>query len=152
MSQTVLAPMAGRLLPLSEAPDPVFAAEMVGSVLAIAPGDARGTAVAPIGGTLVKVMPHAYVVSGEDGAVLVHLGIDTVKLDGEGFDVLVEEGHTVAAGDPVITWSPADITERGLSSLVLVCALDTSAHLVQAESFPETVVAGDELFALPLTS
>lgn len=150
MSEQVLAPVAGDVLPLSEAPDPVFAAEMVGSGVAIRPRGPREEAVAPISGKLVKVMPHAYVIAGANGGVLVHLGIDTVKLDGEGFDVLVTEGDEVAAGAPVVAWTPADIAARGLSELVLVCALDTPAGRVDAATVASPVAVGAQLFALPL--
>ena len=81
----VLAPLAGRLLPMSELPDPVFAAEMVGPGVAVDPTDTGEpvTVLSPIAGTLVKVHPHAFVVLGPDGVgVLVHLGLDTVRLEG----------------------------------------------------------------------
>lgn len=149
---SVIAPMAGKVVPLAQTPDPVFAAEMVGSGLAIQPAPARATASAPIDGTLVKVMPHAFVVAGEDGAILVHLGIDTVKLDGVGFEVHVVEGTHVTAGDRVVTWTPGDIEAQGLSSLVLVCALDTPAQLVDAAGMAPAVDAGGALFPLPLGS
>lgn len=144
---SVLAPYAGRVLPLSDAPDPVFAAEMVGSGAAIDPERTAGTAIAPISGTLAKVHPHAFVISGPDGAVLVHLGIDTVGLGGEGFAVKVSEGDDIEAGAPVVEWDPASIADRGLSPLVLVCVLDTAAGSVTAGS--GVVAAGDELFTWP---
>ncbi|MCT1605639.1 PTS sugar transporter subunit IIA [Dermacoccus nishinomiyaensis] len=146
----VIAPMAGKVAPLAETPDPVFAAEMVGSGLAIQPEPATATASAPIDGALVKVMPHAFVVAGDDGAILVHLGIDTVKLDGEGFEVHVEEGSHVTAGDRIVTWTPGDVEAQGLSSLVLVCALDTPARLVDASALTASIGEGDVVFSLPL--
>jgi glucose-specific phosphotransferase system IIA component len=148
VSTPVLAPLAGRLVPLSEVPDPVFAAEMVGPGVAVDPDPDGGpvTVVSPIAGTVVKVHPHAFVVLGADGVgVLVHLGLDTVKLDGRGFEVLTEQGGTVAAGDPMVTWDVAVTVGEGLSPVVPVVAMDQPKGLVPAPE-PRTVAAGDLLY------
>ena len=146
----VLSPCAGTVRPLSEAPDPVFAAEMVGSGVAIDPEPVAGEALAPIAGTLVKAHPHAFVVVGEDGTgVLVHLGIDTVKLAGEGFELLVAEKDTVEAGQAVTRWDPADVAGRDLSPMVLLCVLDTPAGAVSSDRIGAQVAAGDRLFGWP---
>ena len=103
---SVASPLPGRLIPLSEVPDPVFAKGLVGGGAAVIPDDDAGvvTAVAPLDGKVVKVMPHAYIVQHASGpAVLVHVGIDTVGLKGEGFTVIAQKGDQVRAGDPMIT-------------------------------------------------
>ena len=64
----------------------------------------------------------------EGAGILVHLGIDTDHLAGEGFELLVAEKDAVEAGQPVTRWSPADVAERGLSPMVMVCVLDTTAR------------------------
>jgi glucose-specific phosphotransferase system IIA component len=121
----VLAPLAGRLLPLSEVPDPVFAVEMVGPGVAVDPSGDQVTVVSPIAGTVVKAHPHAFIVLGADGVgVLVHLGIDTVRLEGKGFELHVTDGVTVAAGDPVVTWDISVTRAEGLSPVVPVVAMD----------------------------
>ncbi len=149
MSQ-VLAPVSGRVRPLAEAPDAVFAAEMVGAGVAIDPDGARSEAVSPVAGTLVKLHPHAYVVVTDDGTgVLVHLGIDTVKLAGDGFELLVEEKSRVEAGQPVTRWDPTDVAGRDLSPMVMLCVLDTKPGAVTSERLGETVAVGDPLFAWP---
>jgi len=80
---SVLAPCPGRLIPITETPDPVFAGELAGPGVSIDPELRETTVVSPISGTVVALKPHAFVVLGPDGVgVLVHLGIDTVKLDG----------------------------------------------------------------------
>jgi PTS system glucose-specific IIA component len=146
----VLAPVSGRVRPLSEAPDAVFAAEMVGSGVAIDPDGARSEAVSPVAGTLVKLHPHAYVVVTDDGTgVLVHLGIDTVKLDGAGFELLVEEKSRVEAGQAVTRWDPTDVAGRDLSPMVMLCVLDTKAGAVSSDRLGDTVAAGDVLFRWP---
>jgi PTS system N-acetylglucosamine-specific IIA component len=127
----VSAPLSGTTVELSEVPDPVFASAMVGPGIAIDPDRAPSTVVAPISGTLAKLKPHALVVvDGGGHGVLVHLGIDTVHLDGEGFTLLVSEGETVTEGQPIVTWNPADVEARGLSPVCPVVALDAAAGSV----------------------
>jgi PTS system glucose-specific IIA component len=145
-SLAVLAPLAGRLLPLSEVPDPVFAAEMVGPGVAVDPSGDLVTVVSPIAGTVVKAHPHAFIVLGPDGVgVLVHLGIDTVRLEGRGFELHVADGVTVAAGDPMVTWDLAVTRADGLSAVVPVVAMDQPKGSVPAPE-DRTVVAGDLLY------
>jgi PTS system N-acetylglucosamine-specific IIA component len=126
------APLAGRVVGLDGVPDPVFAQAMVGPGTAVDPERARTEAVSPIRGTLVKLHPHAFVVQAEAGrAVLVHLGLDTVQLRGEGFELLAAEGDAVEAGQPVVAWDPGAVEAGGRSPLVPVVALDAGAdHLV----------------------
>jgi PTS system glucose-specific IIA component len=149
MDTTVLlvaAPLAGRAISLSEVPDPVFAQAMVGPGAAVDPERGPLDAVAPIAGTLVKLKPHAFVVAGPDGrGVLVHLGIDTVNLDGEGFALLAAEGDEVLAGTPVIRWDPAGIEARGLSPVCPVIALDAAPDSVEPQP-PGPVGPGSPLF------
>jgi PTS system glucose-specific IIA component len=128
----VVAPLAGAALMLGDVPDPVFAAGLVGPGLAIDPHEDATIAVAPMAGTLVKLKPHAFVVIDECGrAVLVHLGIDTVALGGEGFVILAGEGQDVAAGDPVVRWDPLSVARRGLSPICPVVALGASAEVIR---------------------
>ena len=75
--------------------------------MAIVPRPGRQAAVAPIDGTLAKVFPHAYVVASDRGPrVLVHLGIDTVQMDGETFTSLVGERARVHAGEAIVALGP----------------------------------------------
>lgn len=144
----VLAPLAGRVLSLSDVPDPVFSSEMVGPGVAIDPGPGEVTVVSPIAGKVVKVHPHAFVVLAPDGVgILVHLGIDTVKLEGLGFEVLVEQGSTVTAGTPMIRWDPATI-RTGMSSLVPVVAMDRPRGSVPQPEGDVRVSVGDVLFTI----
>lgn len=83
---------------------------MVGPGTAIDPVREPTTAVAPVDGLVVSMHPHAFVVMDEDGhGVLTHLGIDTVQLNGEGFELLVSKGDQVKRGQPVISWNPAAV-------------------------------------------
>ncbi|MEV0646465.1 PTS glucose transporter subunit IIA [Phytomonospora sp. NPDC050363] len=136
---SIVAPVAGKVVGLAGVPDPVFAEGMVGPGSAIDPVRGPGVAVAPISGVVRKLHPHAYVIVDAEGrGVLVHLGIDTVKLDGEGFQLLVEEGARVAAGAEIVRWDAGSIEEGGRSPICPVIALDADPARV-------TVTAGDEV-------
>jgi glucose-specific phosphotransferase system IIA component len=126
MAQTsVLAPVAGRAVLLADVPDPVFSAGMGGYGAAIDPPREVVDAVAPVSGKLLKLMPHAYVVLTPGGVgVLVHLGLDTVALKGEGFTTRVSEGDDVTAGQVVITYDVPLIESKGLNPIVPVVVMD----------------------------
>lgn len=149
----VLAPCPGRVLPLSESGDPVFADEMVGPGVVLEPTPADTVVTSPIAGTVVKMHPHAFVVLDGDGiGILVHLGINTVTLDGAGFEVLAEQGSTVAAGDPMVRWNPASIvpeqtTER-ITTKVPVVVMDRPKGAVTSELIGADVATGEVLFSV----
>ncbi len=142
----VLAPVAGRLVPIGDVPDPVFSSEMVGPGVAIHPGEGTHRVVCPVAGKIVKLHPHAFVVLTEDGVgVLVHLGLDTVRLEGRGFTLEAAEGDTLAAGDPVVTWDPSTL-EDDMSILVPVVVMDRPAGSLDLPDVDAEVAAGDPLF------
>lgn len=146
---TVLAPVSGMVRAMAEVPDPVFAGEIVGPGLAIDPSrDGVVTAIAPVAGKILKLHPHAYVIlaDGTRGA-LVHLGLDTVQLAGQGFTMHMAEGDTVAAGDVVVSWTPADVEAGGRSPICPVVALEAKPEAVTWLVAPGTPVrAGEPLF------
>jgi sugar PTS system EIIA component len=147
VSLIVAVPLAGTAIGLEAVPDPVFAAAMVGPGAAIDPERAPATVVAPVAGTLVKLKPHAFVVVGAEGrGVLVHLGIDTVRLDGEGFTLLAAEGDTVEVGTPVVAWDPAAVEATGRSPVCPVVALDAEPGAV-GDRAEGPVSAGERLFS-----
>ncbi|MFS7401219.1 PTS glucose transporter subunit IIA [Carnobacterium maltaromaticum] len=93
----------GKFLPISEVPDPVFAEKMMGEGFAIDP--TSDVIVSPISGTLVQVADtlHAYGIQSDSGVeVLVHVGLDTVNLQGKGFEAKVKIGDAVKKGDPLV--------------------------------------------------
>jgi PTS system glucose-specific IIA component len=142
----VLAPCPGRVVAMSDVPDPVFADEIVGPGVAIEPDPGPTTVVSPIAGKVVKVHPHAFVVLGDGTGVLVHLGINTVRLEGEGFEVLATQGSDVEAGAPMIRWDPASIDGDDMSPVVPVVVLDAPKGSVTSPSLGGPVTAGDLLF------
>src|ERR1700712_4484674 len=120
MSTTrVLAPVGGRAVPLADVPDPVFSQGMVGYGAAVDPLRGVVQAVAPVSGKLLKLMPHAYIVMTPDNVgVLVHLGLDTVALKGEGFTTHATQGDEVAAGQLIITYVVPAVEALGLNPIV----------------------------------
>ncbi|MGX9275342.1 N-acetylglucosamine-specific PTS transporter subunit IIBC [Pantoea ananatis] len=100
---TLVAPVSGEIVSLDAVPDEAFASKAVGDGVAIKPSDKR--VVAPIAGTVVKIFNtnHAFCLESENGVeIVVHMGLDTVALGGQGFTRLVEEGAQVTAGQPVL--------------------------------------------------
>ena len=137
-STLVLAPVDGRALALTDVPDPVFSQGMVGYGAAIDPRREIIDALAPVGGTLLRLMPHAYVIMTTDGVgILVHLGLDTVALNGAGFSAHVAQGDTVTAGQPIIAYDVPAIVAAGYSPVIPVVVMD--------ERDASNVIAGNEV-------
>ncbi|MGG7079426.1 PTS sugar transporter subunit IIA [Clostridium sardiniense] len=131
-SLNFVAPVSGKAVDLSEVPDPVFAQKMAGEGLGI---DSTGDIiVAPCDGelTLVFKTKHAFAMTLDNGIeVLVHIGIETVSLNGEGFEQLAEQGTRVKAGTPIIKIDREFIKNKGLSLVtpVLITNPDTVKSL-----------------------
>jgi PTS system N-acetylglucosamine-specific IIA component len=144
---TVTSPLAGEAIGLANVPDPVFSGAMVGPGTAIKPNPGPGEAVSPVDGVIVSMHPHAFVVLDDQGhGVLTHLGIDTVQLNGEGFELLVQKGDTVKRGQPVVKWNPTAVEEAGKSSICPIVALEASAGQLSALVESGQLAAGDTLF------
>jgi PTS system glucose-specific IIA component len=120
---------------------------MVGPGTAIDPVREPGDAVAPVDGTVVSMHPHAFVVIDDEGhGVLTHLGIDTVQLNGAGFELLVSKGDAVKRGQPVIRWDPAAVEAAGKSPICPIVALEAVSDQLSAVQESGDVAVGGELF------
>jgi sugar PTS system EIIA component len=129
----VLAPISGEVVPLSEVPDEVFAEGMAGDGVAIVPG-ASGEAIAPVSGTLVKLFEggHAFGIITDGGVeLIVHLGLDTIRMEGEGFKKLAAEGDRVQAGEPIVRYDLGAIREAGYDPVSPVVVPNSDEHPVQ---------------------
>ncbi len=140
----IASPMTGRLLSINEVPDQVFAEKMMGDGFAIEPTD--GTVVSPVEGKITTVFPtkHAIGITSVTGReVLIHIGIDTVKLGGEGFTVYVEEGQSVHLGDKLVEFDVAYISENAKSTVTPIVFTNLAeGETVQVRT--GSVKAGDE--------
>ena len=128
----VVAPCAGELIDLSAIPDPVFANRTLGDGFAVE--TAAGTICSPVDGALVLVAGtgHAFAVRADGGAeVLVHIGVDTVVLRGEGFEPLASAGQRVNAGEPVVRVDLARV-RPDVPSLA-TCVVVTNHHPITIE-------------------
>ncbi|MFI1098087.1 PTS glucose transporter subunit IIA [Streptomyces sp. NPDC020917] len=144
---TVSSPLAGRVIGLEAVPDPVFSGAMVGPGTAVDPVREPGEAVSPVDGVIVSLHPHAFVVVDNEGhGVLTHLGIDTVQLNGEGFELLVSKGDNVTRGQAIVKWNPAAVEEAGKSPVCPVVALEATADALKNVLESGEVVAGGTLF------
>jgi PTS system glucose-specific IIA component len=99
----ILQPLEGQLLPIESVPDPVFSQKMMGDGFAIQP--TKGTVVSPIEGKVISVFPtkHAVTLVDHNGReILIHIGMETVSLKGEGFTSFVKDGQTVKKGQKLL--------------------------------------------------
>ncbi|PTK54822.1 PTS sugar transporter subunit IIA [Staphylococcus haemolyticus] len=99
----IYAPLTGEYINIEDIPDPVFAQKMMGEGFGINPTE--GEVFSPIEGKVDNVFPtkHAIGLKADNGLeILVHIGLDTVQLDGQGFEILVSSGDTVQVGDPLL--------------------------------------------------
>lgn len=121
------APVRGRAIALAEVPDPVFAGGMLGDGCAIWPED--DLIYSPVTGEVTVTMGHALGLKGDNGTeALVHVGIDTVAMQGEGFEGLVAKGDRVTAGQPVLRVDRAKIKAAGHPDCVVLVVSNTADY------------------------
>ncbi|AKK08644.1 PTS transporter subunit EIIC [Corynebacterium testudinoris] len=143
------APLEGRVMPLAEVPDAAFASGALGNGVGIEPiGD---TVVAPADGLILTVQKtgHAVGLRLDSGVeLLIHIGVDTVQMNGEGFEVLVERRQQVTAGTPLIRFDTAKIAEAGFSAVTPVLVVNTK-KFASVEGHPaEHVNLGDNIITI----
>ena len=143
----VLAPLDGTVVDLETVPDEVFAQKMVGDGVAIAPSGQ--VAVAPVAGTLVKLFPggHAFGIATNDGfELIVHLGLDTIELKGQGFENIATEGQLVQAGTPIVRFDRTVIERMG--KVMLSPVVSTGNGTIIRRASGEVQAGRDVLFVL----
>lgn len=140
----VASPVEGRLIDLSQVSDPVFSQKMMGEGFAVIPESDQ--VVAPVSGTAVSVFPtgHAVGLRTSQGVdVLIHIGLDTVSLKGEGFQVLVREGDQVDLGEPIVNFDRQILRNHDLDATTMVVFTDGFPAKINVS--PKPVKAGDVL-------
>ncbi len=145
--RVLLAPLSGAVHPIADMPDQVFASKAMGDGLAIEPAPGANTIVAPADGVVAATMPgsfHAIGLALDGGMeVLIHVGIDTVEMGGDGFACLVEQGQRVTAGQPLMTFSVEKIREAGHPTITAFIVTDagTAADLALIDGVDATAGA-----------
>ncbi|MGF9989096.1 PTS glucose transporter subunit IIA [Bacillus mycoides] len=134
--ETIVAPLTGAVKNIEEVPDPVFAGRMMGDGVAIDPTE--GVVVSPVDGEIVQLFhtKHAIGIKAKNGTeILIHVGLETVKMEGEGFEAHVSERQAVKAGDKLISFDLELIREKAKSTITPIVITNTDA----AESIKTTV-------------
>lgn len=143
MKEMILSPLTGRVLPLEKVPDPTFAQKMMGEGIAIDPSEGR--LVSPVDGEIVTLFPtkHAVGIRSNAGVeILIHVGIDTVNMNGEGFEVLVSEGDRVKTGDPLLNFDLTLIAQKAKSTVTPVIITNFADLKSLSKTDEKTAVKG----------
>lgn len=150
MQIDVLSPMRGWLVPLAEVPDAVFAAGLAGPGVAIEP--VEGRVYAPCSGVVVRTPggPHAVTIRGPAGHILVHVGIDSVALGGEGFRQLTGDGQSVRAGEPLVEFDLTAVARRATSAISPVLVAGARDARLRHVAPVGRVMPGDRLYAVEI--
>lgn len=141
----------GKVIPITEVKDDVFSSCMLGGGIAILPSDSKSLVVAPVDGEVSVVMEgsnHAVGLKIAEGFdLLIHIGIDTVSLNGEGFTSYIAMGQKVKAGDKLIEFDKDLVESKGLCADVIVIALDNPDLPKLEYATGATAVAGETVIA-----
>lgn len=126
-------PLQGRVVGIEEVPDPTFATGIMGPGIAIEPtGD---LVIAPADATVSMAFRtgHAVALTLDDGGIelLIHIGLDTVTMDGDGFEVLVSQGDKVTAGTPLVRFDPAKIAAAGHPAVTPIVVLNNKEARIE---------------------
>lgn len=139
-----ISPLSGMVIPIENIPDPVFAGKMVGDGIGIDPTD--NTLKSPINGEVIQIhsAKHAITLQSNDGTeILMHIGIDTVKLKGEGFKALVSVGDKVEAGEPLIEFDMDLLAVKATSLVTPVLILNSEKEIITTSD--SEVKVGDNI-------
>ncbi len=140
---SIVSPLAGEIIAIEDVPDVIFAEKIVGDGIAIKPTGNK--IVAPVTGEIVKIYEtnHAFAIRSEEGLeVLVHFGLDTVELRGEGFKRIAEEGATINAGETIIEFD-LPLLEKTAKSVITPCIISNMDEIKTMEKTAGTVELGE---------
>lgn len=139
------APLNGKIMPLEDVPDPVFGEKMMGEGIAITPDD--GKVISPVEGKIVQVpkTKHAVGIETADGTeILIHIGLETVSLKGEGFTMNVSMDEQVSVGDSLIEFDLNYVKENADSSITPIVITNTNTENKAYKSSTETQAKAGE--------
>ena len=142
-------PVNGTLIPVSEVSDPTFAAEVLGKTAAVIPSD--GQIVAPCDGQIVSIYETGHAVciaSSLGGEILIHVGIDTVKMEGKGFTTRVADGDQVHAGDLLIEADLDQIKKAGYDTATMMILTNADSFAAVDKAEPQEVSRGTTVMTI----
>lgn len=142
-------PLSGKVLPLSDVPDKVFSSGAMGKGLAIDPE--KGELIAPADGEITIIFPtgHAVGLTTKDGIeILMHIGMDTVELEGQGFETFVKQGDQVKAGDLLVRFDIEAIKAAGYSVITPIVITNTEHFADVLELNQEELIASEDFLAI----
>ena len=149
IAMEITAPVTGTMSPLSDVADPAFARGLLGPGVAIVPTEGR--VLAPVAGEIVVAMPHAYGIRTAHGVeVLIHIGLDTVQLDGREFFQYVARSMSVQAGEPLCTVDLDGVTAAGFDPTIVVVVTKSPDGTAVRVVAGDTVSHGDPLLAVSI--
>jgi len=136
----LFSPIAGEIIDLSKVSDPVFAQGMMGEGFGIKPDLNDEEIVSPIGGVVTVAQGHAVGITRDDGLeFLIHIGIDTVSLNGKPFNVLIKQGKKVDIGTPLVEVDWQQIIDQKLDPTVMILITNSKTNLESLDINEQTV-------------
>lgn len=140
----IYAPIEGTIVSLKDVPDPIFSQKMMGDGVAINPSSNDVCAVCDGEIILLPESKHAYGIRTKEGyEILIHVGIDTVNLHGEGFTTYVNEGNVVKKGTPILSFDSTLLKERNIDSTVMI--IFTNAENKEIEHYQLNFVTKEDV-------
>ncbi|MGY4113201.1 glucose-specific PTS transporter subunit IIBC [Aeribacillus sp. SP014] len=143
---SVVAPLSGKVVALEEVPDEVFSQKMMGDGIAVQP--TSGDVYSPVDGEIVDVFPtkHAITLRSDEGAeLLIHLGLETVNLKGEGFEIKVSPKDKIKKGDLIAQFAIDQIGQKGYNTITPIILLNGDQFKIDHSSYPSSVVGGKDV-------
>lgn len=142
----IKSPLTGKTMPLEEVPDEVFSTKAMGDGIAILPEN--DIVVSPIDGEVVMIMKeskHAVAIEHKNGIqIFIHIGLDTVNLNGEGFEILTSLNETVKVGTPLIKFDQDFLKSKGLSTITMVIVTEPVNGIKSIENLNNTVMSSKD--------
>jgi glucose-specific phosphotransferase system IIA component len=142
----IVSPSTGKCIPIEEVHDNAFAQKLMGNGFAVIP--AENLIVSPVDGEIVSVAKtkHAFGIRTKaNEEVIVHVGIDTVNLNGTGFTCLQAKGDRIKAGTPLLRYDPEIMAEKNLDMTIIVVFIDSQENKINSDYFGKSVGAGKTL-------
>lgn len=148
-NQEIYAPISGSALQLEKVPDPTFSQRMMGDGIAIEP--TIGKVVAPFSGKVIQLFPtkHAIGLRSDTGIeLLIHIGLETVSLNGEGFDAFVKQGDQINTGDPLITFDINGLREKGFNLITPIIITNRDVWKIEDRTTNTVTKAGEVILSV----